>query len=125
MRFEIINPSDPYVMEACDLEVAAVAICLLGEGQYSLKGLAGDAGTDVPFFMLGGVDAWFTEKFGRNFQDTVNRVVSDRVAELAAALDSVTLARGERSSLNDIGRQAAEMAQVLRERAGKQEATAR
>lgn len=33
-KYDLINPSDPYTFEADDLEIAAVAVVLLGDGQY-------------------------------------------------------------------------------------------
>lgn len=122
MRFEIINPSDPYVMEGRDLEVAAVAVCMLGNGRYSLEGLDEDAGTKVPFFMFGGINDWFTEKFGRAFKDSVAHVADNHAEALAAALDSIALRGAEPSSMNDIGRRAKKLAQLVRERAGRQAA---
>ena len=59
MKFDLVNPSDPYTLEADDLQVAGVACCLLGNGKYGLTGLGDDAGQDVPMFLLGGHDLVF------------------------------------------------------------------
>src|SRR3990172_5720522 len=103
MKFEIVNPSDPYTMEAPDMEIAAVAVVLLGEGMYPLTGVGEAAGRNVPPFLFGGQDEWFVTQFGVNFEDTADRVMACRREELALAFDSVTLQRAEVSSLNDIG----------------------
>ena len=114
MRFEIINPSDPYTMEADDLEVAAVAVCLLGNGKYGLSRIGGDRGTEVPPFLFGGHDEWFTDKFGADFERTAERVLNQRGDALARAFESVTLERAERSSMNNIGGKAQELGRVVR-----------
>lgn len=95
MKFNLINPSDAYTMEAEDLEVAAVAVCFLGAGRYALEGIGEDQGQDVPIFLFNGHDEWFTEKFGMNFEGTSNRVVDHRAEALAAAaqVKSVTEVR--------------------------------
>ena len=48
MLYTIINPSDPYTVEANRLDVAAVASLLLGSGQYSFEPL--DGSVDIPMF---------------------------------------------------------------------------
>lgn len=89
MLFNILNPSDPYTMRAVDLEIAAVAICLLGEGKYGLEEIGGDRSGQVPMFLKDGHDEWFTKQFGRDFSATVNHVVETRYEELVKALHSV------------------------------------
>lgn len=113
MEYEIINPSDPYTMTADDLQIAAAVVCLLGEGKYAAKPTAG-AGSEVPMFLFGGHDKWFAQMFGMNFEATIDHVMTHRGDELAQALESVTLASQERSSLNDIGGRAKAMAQAVR-----------
>lgn len=117
MRFEIVNPSDPYTMEAPDLEVAAVACCLLGNGKYMLTGLDDAAGQDVPAFVFGGHDEWFVSKFGANYEAVACRVLDERGAELADALNSIPRLRERRTSLNDIGSKAHAIAAAIRTRA--------
>lgn len=116
MKFNLINPSDPYTMEAVDLEVAAVAVGFLGAGQYALEGIGEDKGQDVPIFLFGGHDEWFAGKFGMSFQDTAEHVVDHRAEALAAALDSVTLGRDERSSMNNIKGTAQALSNAVRTR---------
>ena len=89
MRFNIINPCDPYTMLAVDLEIAAVAISAIGEGKYALEEIGGDRSGQVPFFITGGHDEWFTKQFGRNFEATVEHVVTNRAEALVKALASV------------------------------------
>jgi hypothetical protein len=117
VKFEIINPSDPYTMEAEDLEIAAVAVSFLGAGRYALQGIGKDAGTDVPIFLFGGHDEWFAEKFGMDFDATSTHVLDHRAEALATALDSVTLGRAERSSLNNIKATAQALSNAVRKRA--------
>ena len=46
MLLNLINPSDPYTLEADDFEIAAVAVCLLGAGKYPATALGNDARED-------------------------------------------------------------------------------
>ena len=117
MKFNLVNPSDPYTLEADDLQVAAVACCLLGNGKYGLTGLGDDAGQDVPIFLLGGHDEWFEETFGMDYETTATHALSHRNDALARAFESVTLGREERSSINDIGGKARDIAQAIRRKA--------
>lgn len=143
MLFNLTNPSDPYTLEAPDLEIAALAACLIGQGQYGLDELTGDKSGNMPIFLLGGHDEWFTKQFGRDFSGSIDHVTETRRAELVKALASVrigdALARREfdeaaaqcgddaeayqamlnslhdakRSSMNDIGRHAWSMAMAV------------
>lgn len=114
MKFEIVNPSDPYTMEAPSLELAAVAVCFLGNGKYPLTGLDDARGQDVPPFLFGGHDEWFTEKFGANFEAVCKRAIQEQNEALALTLESVTLTSSRRSSMNDIGGRAKKLAQAVR-----------
>lgn len=116
MKFNIVNPSDPYTMEADDLEIAAVAVCLLGDGKYPLDALGDDAdkGNNVPAFLFGGHDEWFTSRFGRNYEATADLCITQRGDALARALESVTLQAIRRTSMNDIGERALRFAQNIR-----------
>ncbi len=128
MIYEIINPSDAYTMKADDFKVAAVAVALLGNGQYGIKG------TPILF-------GWneFLKEQGINLKT----FVGERVDEICAALDSVMIGKESdreeaestlalipedkreawlserherrRSSTNDIGKAAKIMAKYLRE----------
>ena len=112
MEYEIINPSDPYRMTAERLDTAAVAVCLLGDGNYAAKP-RGD-GEEVPLFLFTSPDPWFIERFGMGYADTAKKIIEHRNEELAAVFDSVTLERAERSSTNDIGGRAKALAQAVR-----------
>jgi hypothetical protein len=116
MKFDLVNPSDPYTLEADDLQVAAVACCLLGNGKYGLTGLGDDAGQNVPVFLFGGHDEWFVSKFGMDYETTATHALNHRNDALARAFESVTIG-GERSSLNNIGGKARDIAQAIRRKA--------
>ena len=122
MKFEIVNPSDPYTMEADDMRTAAVVCCLLGEGTYMLKGLGDAKGQDVPPFLLNGMDQWFTEKFGGNFEATFDAIMATNAEALARSFESVKLEAANRSSMNDIGAMAKECAGAIRKMAAKKSA---
>lgn len=111
MLFELINPSDKYTIEAPDLETAALAICILGAGKYALHGIDNDE--QVPIFLFGGHDKWFKENFDRTVTESLDHVDLDKIA---TCLDTISLASGTRSSLNDIGKHAHNLADALREK---------
>lgn len=114
MKFELINPSDPYTVEAADFMVGAVAACLLGDGKYGLRGLDEDAEARMPVFLLTNPDEWFIDKFGMTYESAALHCIQTRTEELAQALESVTLTSDHRSSLNDIGRRAKAIAEAVR-----------
>lgn len=114
MKFEIVNPSDPYTLEAPSLDVAAVACSFLGDGKYGLKALDSDRSNDVPIFLLGGHDEWCLKKFSLNFKDTADHVIYTKREELAKCLDSVRLDSPARSSLNNIKARAQALSNAIR-----------
>lgn len=116
MRYEIINPSDPYEMTCDDHEVATIAVTVLGGGMYPLRAKDGDESRDVPPLAFDQASKWCREKFGRSIEELADHVVDTKRAALIAALDSVTLLTKERTSLNDIGGHAKRIAKQLRTR---------
>ncbi|MCH8530330.1 MAG: hypothetical protein LAT65_05720 [Saccharospirillum sp.] len=141
MIFNIINPSDPYTLEANSHLMAALAICILGRGAYGGEQLDGDKSLSVPPFLFGGHDEWFQENFGSSFNTCLEQADQK---ELAEVLDSVLIGDlsvredyenreaddtesweqrrdrfqfQKRSSVNDIGARAWEYARLLREAA--------
>lgn len=140
MLFEIINPSDPYTIEAPDLKVAAVACVLLGNGKLGFQGI--DCEAEVPLFLFGGYDEWFTKHCGGDFKSVMAQVTESRLSELADCLDSVLIGDAahrksfqkgleliddpvkrehwldeRRSSMDNIGGHAWSIAKQLREKA--------
>ncbi len=141
MLYNIVNPSDGYTIDCPDLEIATIACCLLGRGQYAFEPLE-DSGVSVPLFLFGGVEAFCAEHFKQPFETVREWVMAHRTEDLAAALDSVIIGRyaedrqifyesapterdlfeiyrfayhdRRRSSLNDIGGRAYAMAAKLR-----------
>lgn len=141
LLFRIVNPSDPYTVEASSLDVATVAAILLGQGKYPFESL--DGGKDVPHFLFGKVDLWSQEHFNETVMELSNRVMDTKLGEVADCLDSVLYGdeqdrvdflaetkgmdretfedarqmrqEDKRSSMNDIGERAYRMAVKLRE----------
>ncbi len=136
MLFDLINPSDSYTFQADTLECAAIATLLLGTGQYGARQL--DGKEEVPIFLLGGAEQWFTDKFGRSIEDSLKLHKGERAEELIACLNSVLIGdrkeyectlpmiaddkRDEwvagwhdrnRSSMNDIGSRAKRIATAI------------
>ena len=116
MKFNLVNPSDPYTLEADDFEIGAVVVCLLGNGKYPADALGDDAnkGNNVPPFLFGGHDEWFEARFGGTYESVVQKCLKERADSVARAFESVTLGSKERSSLNDIGGNARELAKAVR-----------
>jgi len=134
--YNIINPSDPLTLKAESIEVAGVAVALLGQGMYRADG--DDGSTPIMF----GWDEWLEEHGVSDLSvwvdDNLNSVASalesvmlggvDDRADLDAALEAITNdeKRKEfiekrndrrRSSLNDIETKAHQIAAWLRQNA--------
>lgn len=113
-RYEIINPSDPYEVDAPTLKAAAVLCLFLGRGQYAFEPIGHD-GPGVPLFMFGGetgMEAWFKEQFGQDVQSVIRETKDD--GSLLAAARAVTLKAKVRTSLNDIGGAAKRLVAALK-----------
>ena len=141
MLYEIINPSDPYTIEADSLDVALAACLFLGDGQYAFEPLTD--GPRIPLFLFGGVETWCQGHFNQSLEATLNHVLKEKCTELADCMDSCLIGKASdratylnaleliddpskreqwrakwhedrRSSLNDIGSRAFKMAQNFR-----------
>lgn len=95
MQYELINPSDKIFFEAEDLEVATVAVGLVGSGKYGAHP-KGD-GPVVPIFLFGGWVDFCTEHFGKE-PDYKDFTLMSRVATCLRTFR----VDGERTSMNDI-----------------------
>lgn len=112
MKYEIINPSDPYTIEHSDILALAAACVLLGRGQYGLQPIGHD-GERVPMFMFGGFEKWWNEHSPTADFDAYFETNKRAIAE---AMESVAMPNGrKRSSLNDIGGRAKKWGEQLRE----------
>lgn len=137
MIYEIVNPSDYYTLGADDPAIGAATCLLLGSGQYILRD---EGGNDImPFFIFGGdPSSWFVETYGVGIMS----VMETRRDEIAECLESVLIGNRQeyiatlalitedenrnlfvaewhdrhRSSLNDIGGRAREIARRMREK---------
>ena len=79
MPYKINTPSEPYTFEASSFTAACVVTTLLGGGFYSLW----RNGTQVmPMFMFGGAEKWYQRTFGKNFQDVVQEVSPEEIAQI-------------------------------------------
>lgn len=146
--YEISNPSDPYTFKAPDFKSACIAICILGHGKYGIEEIGGDkngGSGKMPVFIFGGHDQWFEGTFGKNFKETCLEVSKSTLADILETVligspasrkifeDGLSLIppdkheewrkkyiEGKRSSLNNIGKRAQELARELREQAREQ-----
>jgi hypothetical protein len=87
MLYTIVNPSDPYTVEAESLDVAAMACILMGQGKFAFKSLEG--GEEVPVFFLGGSDKWCQKNFQESTMELCDRVMDIKMSEVADCLDSI------------------------------------
>ena len=134
--WEIINPSDKYTMVAESFEVAAVACCFLGNGQYGAEEVDGER--RVPIFIYGDVDAWFHKQFGASFDECAERSQTEAAAALGTVIIGDAAGRDayesglaliddpkkkkqwrdrwhdkRRSSMNDIGKRAQQLSKAM------------
>lgn len=135
MRYELINPSDPYTFVAESRETAALTVFVLGAA-YGGKPECGDE--NIPVFIFGGAGEWYGETFGR----TPGEGMAALENEVADSLESLVLGnfgdrqryeaalaaiddpekkeaftatwRDGRTSLNDIGEYAHRTAKAIR-----------
>lgn len=85
MEFELINPSDPYTFIAEDLETAALVVFILGEGKYGAE--TEDGNNEVPVFLFGGAEEWYTSMFRR----TITEGYEEKKKAVVSALESMML----------------------------------
>lgn len=111
MLCEIVNPSDPYTIEIPD-ELVGAYVAALFRGQYPMVTADDEQRQVVPFFWLGGFDEWWKERCDVEPAEWFKQ--GDNAARVATALESITLGREERSSMNDIGGTARKMAAAIR-----------
>lgn len=113
-KYEIVNPSDKCFLTSPSLLLAAVAICLLGEGSYALT----DTETGekaVPLFLFGGHDAFFQEKFGITLNDAIGQCTApENAPQLAEVLQSVEY-DSKPGSLNNIKDRADQLALMVKD----------
>lgn len=114
MLREIINPSDPVLIDVSDLKAAALAVVVLGEGFYGLSLEDGDM--PMVAFAPDLIDDWSHERFGCSFREMQGDLTLERVA---SALDTVQIEGGaEATSMNDIVGRAKLLAKAYRDEAG-------
>lgn len=138
MLYELINPSDPYVFNAPNLEIAALTAFIVGEGNYGA--VSEDGSEKVPTFILGGSTEWYQETFNRRLEIGLKESEADIAESLSsftngnfkdryryeAALDAIDSPeeretfiakwRDGISSMNDIGSRARRLGEFLRSR---------
>lgn len=92
MIWELINPSDPVAFETKDLELAALAVVLVGRGQYAALAEIDGKNIQVPLFSFqpeGEIDKWFSEHFNRKLKESLDI----RKNELPAVLRSFQIGK--------------------------------
>ena len=140
MLYEIVNPSDPYTIDG-EESVVVAAVLLLGSGAYFLTECDSDKKVDMPFLLFDGtkedLNKWWDAHHGVTFEAfLVARIVEIKQALATVLIGSAsdrrfaekTLAmlppdkrdewladykERKRSSLNNIGACAEELAESL------------
>lgn len=94
--YEIINPSDKYTISHHNREAVCMAVALLGEGAYAIAEIDVDPATrfEMPLFIFGGSDEWFSQQFGKTIVDALDSNIEDVIE----ALDSILI--GDRELYN-------------------------
>ncbi len=92
MLFEISNPSDAYTIEADSFEVAAMAVLLLGQGNYGVHQLDGpeDDRKEMPIMIIATekqIEEWCQDNFGASLADCILRCK----AKIPDVLDTVLI----------------------------------
>lgn len=89
--WEVINPSDQVVFEAGELEIAAITTILLGSGSYGAEEQVENGRKVPLFLFEGaaGLDAWCDQEFGKTWEQLIENVVNERSEELENALRSL------------------------------------
>ncbi len=132
MLYELVNPSDRYIFEAKNREVAALTVLSLSTA-YGATAKEDDENNNIPVFILGGAKEWYEETFKRTPDEGMDELKNDVSTALSsfmlggfeeyrryqAALDAITDEEKKerfitewqdgRSSLNDIGTYAHEL----------------
>ena len=126
LKFEIVNPHDPYVMEAESFEVACVSMLLLAEGNYGLTSLDEPKGKDMPVMVFWddvGFNKWSQEEFGKSMDQMLEQIDRDKVhcERVVSALETIRLTSGERTSMTALIPYAKRLAQGLRNKVKQME----
>lgn len=144
MIYEIINPSDAMTLEADDSLLASVSIIILSQGDYGL--IDEDDRTVLPIFRFSDPEKLIKWLHGNNVDSNkIEEFYAKNGDEMATILESVVYGKiddrkgivaltekmsasdrvealakwneSKRSSMNDIGERAHELAKVLRRKA--------
>lgn len=111
-EYEIINPSDVCFIKGTDLEAICAAGVFLGRGLYGLN--HAETGEKLlPMFSFdgpGAMDAWWRERFGSTFDEYMDTWPQLKIAEVLETFRY----KVERTSLNNIGKEAKVLAEKLR-----------
>lgn len=99
--WEIVNPSDPYTMDGDDHDVVATVVVFLGQGRYAAQEVNGSR--FVPMMLFGVDDAWSTATFGCAVADLLARTVETKRAAVVAAFESVVIASAHERAMFDEG----------------------
>ena len=68
MLYKLINPSDPYIFEAENKEIAAITVFLISTN-YGAN--SEDDSEEIPLFIFGGAREWYVEQFGRTPEEGI------------------------------------------------------
>lgn len=113
MKYEIINPSDKCFITSENESVARFCNLLLGQGMY---GLQREDGTDADYIHFGYSQECLDTDYEGNFKEFSYRHAKE-IAECFASFKYAS----ERTSLNNIGGRAKDLAEIFKKRAEGEE----
>lgn len=146
MEYELINPNDPYTFIAKDYETAVLTVFLIST-MYGANSKDGE--DDIPIFLFGGSREWYKRQFNRTPDEGLSAKKHQVVDSLEsfmygsfedrkryqAALNAITDAdkkeqfvrewQDGRSSLNNIGGYAHNLAKKMKGELKEQQADSR
>src|SRR5690606_27339924 len=118
---------DAVTLRGDDFKAVAVATCIVGSGKYAAREIGPETPREVPLFLFGGADEFFTQHFGQTLDEAIGSCDLNVLADVldSAAIGSPAMRDGydkimnrlalkereawrdeyhdrERSSLNDI-----------------------
>ncbi len=142
MEYELINPSDPYTFIAADYETAVLTVFLIST-MYGAK--SKDDKNEVPVFIFGGSREWYKVQFNRTpdegliikkqqvivalesfiyggFEDRrIYRAALNAITDLSKREQFIKEWQDRRSSFNNIGEYANNLAKKMKKEQDKQQ----
>ena len=79
--WDLSNPSDPITFYGEDLEIVALAVVMVGDGQYGADTIP-ESEKCVPIFLFGGCREWWLKNFNKEPQESLEKADKCAIAEI-------------------------------------------